>query len=178
MENDAVHNTYPAIQTWHDKGRFTQLLGHSIFYIDEGDKDLPVLLLIHGFPTSSYDWKGVWQVLRSQFRIVCLDMLGFGFSDKPNARNYTIHGQADIVEALVEALDLKEFHVLAHDYGDTVAQELLSRQSERHRQRSLVISVLFKRGPVSGNPQGHLDPEAAFKPNWSDAKQAIWEKTI
>lgn len=145
MENDAVHTTYPAIQTWYEKGQFTQLLGHSIFYIDEGDKDLPVLLLIHGFPTSSYDYKDVWQVLRSQFRIVCLDMLGFGFSDKPNARNYTIHGQADIIEALVEALDLEEFHVLAHDYGDTVAQELLSRQSEG-AGKGRWLSVCFLNG--------------------------------
>jgi pimeloyl-ACP methyl ester carboxylesterase len=57
-------------------------------------------------------------------------MLGFGFSDKPNNRNYSIHGQADIVEALVAAKGLLSFHVLAHDYGDTVAQELLARQLE------------------------------------------------
>jgi pimeloyl-ACP methyl ester carboxylesterase len=57
-------------------------------------------------------------------------MLGFGFSDKPNSRTYTIHGQADIVEALVKTKGLTNFHVLAHDYGDTVAQELLARQLE------------------------------------------------
>jgi pimeloyl-ACP methyl ester carboxylesterase len=59
-------------------------------------------------------------------------MLGFGFSDKPNRRDYSIHQQADIVEALVKKNQLKEFHVLAHDYGDTVAQELLSRQIEEN----------------------------------------------
>jgi pimeloyl-ACP methyl ester carboxylesterase len=55
-------------------------------------------------------------------------MLGFGFSDKPNRRDYTIHAQADIVEALIRLKSLTEFHVLAHDYGDTVSQELLARQ--------------------------------------------------
>ena len=57
-------------------------------------------------------------------------MLGFGFSDKPNNRFYTIQGQADIIEALIETKQLTSFHVLAHDYGDTVAQELLARQVE------------------------------------------------
>ena len=57
-------------------------------------------------------------------------MLGFGLSEKPNHRNYTIHQQADIVEALIKDKQLTEFHVLAHDYGDTVAQELLARQVE------------------------------------------------
>jgi pimeloyl-ACP methyl ester carboxylesterase len=71
----------------------------------------------------------MWHTLREQYRVVCLDMLGFGFSDKPNARNYSIHQQADIVEAVVEHVELDAFHVLAHDYGDTVAQELLARQN-------------------------------------------------
>ena len=57
-------------------------------------------------------------------------MLGFGFSDKPNNRDYTIHQQADLFESLVTSLDLQKFHVVAHDYGVSVAQELLARQLE------------------------------------------------
>ena len=118
------------LNQWRAKGAVTNINGNDIFFIDEGDKQLPVLLLIHGFPTSSWDWQAIWPQLRQSHRVVCMDMLGFGFSDKPNARNYTIHGQADIVEALVSELGLHRFHVLAHDYGDTVAQELLARQNE------------------------------------------------
>lgn len=101
---------------------------HNIFVRDEGDAGLPTILLIHGFPTSSWDWQPLWSELCKTYRLVALDMLGFGFSDKPNHRGYSIHGQADLVEALVAAKQLKQFHVLAHDYGDTVAQELLARQ--------------------------------------------------
>jgi pimeloyl-ACP methyl ester carboxylesterase len=72
----------------------------------------------------------MWGDLIKNYRVIALDMLGFGFSDKPDNRNYSIHGQADIVEALVAAKGLESFHVLAHDYGDTVAQELLARQLE------------------------------------------------
>ena len=59
-----------------------------------------------------------------------MDVLGFGFSDKPDPHEYSIHEQADIVEGIVEQLGLAKFHVLAHDYGDTVAQELLACQNE------------------------------------------------
>ena len=117
-----------SLQCWHDKGQFLTLLDQEIFVIDEGQKNQPVVVLIHGFPTSSWDWAPIWDSLRANYRLVCLDMLGFGFSDKPDHRNYSIHGQADLVEALVEQLQLSQFHVLAHDYGDTVAQELLARQ--------------------------------------------------
>jgi len=130
MNPDESTVPYPKLEQWREKGQQTRLLGHQIFYIDEGERALPTLLLIHGFPTSSWDWEGIWSGLRERYRVVCLDMLGFGFSDKPNTRNYSIHKQADIVEALVLHLGLDQFHVLAHDYGDTVAQELLARQHE------------------------------------------------
>ncbi|MGB2045651.1 MAG: alpha/beta fold hydrolase [Porticoccaceae bacterium] len=117
-------------QQWLAQGEHMQLLDHSIFVIDTGASTKPTILLLHGFPTSSWDWQPLWQTLAQDYRLIALDMLGFGFSDKPNNRHYTIHRQADFVEALVSAKALKQFHVLAHDYGDTVAQELLARQLE------------------------------------------------
>ena len=120
--------SHTSIERWHSRGKFHRLGGHSIFVIDEGAAENPTLLLIHGFPTSSWDWHAIWDDLVKHYRLIALDMLGFGFSDKPNNRDYSIHGQANIVEALVETKRLTTFHVLAHDYGDTVAQELLARQ--------------------------------------------------
>jgi pimeloyl-ACP methyl ester carboxylesterase len=117
-------------QQWLTQGEHIQLLDHSIFVIDTGGSTKPTILLLHGFPTSSWDWQPLWQSLAQNYRLISLDMLGFGFSDKPNNRHYTIHRQADFVEALVSVKALKQFHVLAHDYGDTVAQELLARQLE------------------------------------------------
>ncbi len=122
----------PALNEWLSKGQFKRLecrLGtFEIFCLDDFKKHKETLLLIHGFPTSSYDFAGVWQQLGERYRLVSLDMLGFGFSDKPNKRNYTIHQQADLFESLIEELELSEFHVLAHDYGVSVAQELIARQ--------------------------------------------------
>jgi len=127
-----------ALSQWHAKGQFIKLCGHSVFVIDESERatqDLPVILMIHGFPTSSWDWEPIWESLLKHYRLVCLDMLGFGFSDKPDRREYTIHRQADLVDALVSRLELNEFHLLAHDYGVSVAQELLARQLERQTSK-------------------------------------------
>ena len=122
-------------ELWRSCGEYQSLLGHQIFCMDSGANQYfnsrsPTVLLLHGFPTCSWDWLPIWEGLRKNYRVIALDMLGFGFSDKPNNHNYSIHGQADIVEALVTEKGLESFHVLAHDYGDTVAQELLARQLE------------------------------------------------
>lgn len=122
--------THQSLIDWRAKGTYRELCGHSIFTLDDGDKSLPVILLIHGFPTSSWDWEPIWATLSQKYRLVSLDMLGFGFSAKPNKRDYTIHKQADLFEALIAELGIEEMHVLAHDYGVSVAQELLARQIE------------------------------------------------
>ena len=135
LTQQADNLTTPASDpaAWRKRGETLELLGHSIFVIDssrddESRKDLPTILLIHGFPTSSWDWQPVWHALSNDYRLIALDMLGFGFSDKPVQHHYAIHGQADLVEALLTAKQVQNVHVLAHDYGDTVAQELLARQ--------------------------------------------------
>ncbi len=118
------------LNDWFAKGERRPLNGNQIFCIDDGQPKDQVLLLIHGFPTASYDFNKVWHTLGQQFRLVTLDMLGFGFSDKPDRRRYTLHSQADLFETLLRQLDIKRCHILAHDYGVSVAQELIARQSE------------------------------------------------
>ncbi len=113
------------LSAWHDSGQYLDYRGHRIFYRVEGQG--PELLLIHGFPTSSWDWKKVWPELTRHYRCITLDMLGFGYSSKPRQK-YLISEQADIFENLLDTLGVEAAHLIAHDYGDTVAQELLSRQ--------------------------------------------------
>lgn len=137
--------TQPALIDWHAKGRFITLEDHSIFMIDEGKKDLPVIILIHGFPTSSWDWHAVWPLLGERFRLITIDMLGFGFSAKPIKHQYSIHEQADLFEGLIKDLALDQFHLLVHDYGVSVAQELLARQMEQPRKNNC-LSCCFLNG--------------------------------
>ncbi len=123
-------------EQWQARGQYRELLGRQIFYVDESATEAVrgTIFLIHGFPSASWDWWKIWPALNRHYRLVALDLLGFGFSDKPCPHDYRIMEQADLCEALVEALGLDEFHVLAHDYGDTVAQELLARQNAQNAQ--------------------------------------------
>lgn len=115
---------------WQEAGQNFERKGQQIFWREGGNVDGPVLLLIHGFPTASWDWEPVWPGLGKHYRLIALDMLGFGFSDKPLRHRYSIAEQADIQEELLQSLGIDSYHVLAHDYGDTVAQELIARSLE------------------------------------------------
>ncbi len=114
---------------WRAQGSTHRHRGHTVFFREAGEGD--ALLLIHGFPTASWDWHAIWPELARRFRVIAPDLLGFGFSAKPRDHRYSIADQADLCEGLLDALGVRAAHVLAHDYGDTVAQELLARREER-----------------------------------------------
>lgn len=116
------------IESWRSSGEFLAWRGHRVFVRARGEG--PPLLLVHGFPTASYDWHAVEPALARQHRVIAFDLLGFGWSDKPAGHDYRIAGQADLAEAVLAHFGIREASVLAHDYGDTVAQELLARQRE------------------------------------------------
>lgn len=123
--------TFTTAEEWRERGAIAKIDGHAFFYIDEPAREdsRGTILLIHGFPTSSWDWWKIWPALNQHYRLVAMDLLGFGFSAKPSPHDYRIMEQADLCEGLVRHLGLDQFHVLAHDYGDTVAQEMLARQN-------------------------------------------------
>ena len=116
------------LAAWINAGRRERLLGHGIFCRVQAAPGKDPLLLIHGYPTASYDWHLLWDALAERYSLYALDMLGFGLSDKPRDFDYPITLQADLCVALLAQHGVTRPHVLAHDYGDTVAQELLARE--------------------------------------------------
>jgi pimeloyl-ACP methyl ester carboxylesterase len=114
------------LERWKAAGQYFDYLGFNIFYRFEGFG--PHLLLIHGYPFNTWDWAPLWDRLTERFTVVAPDMLGMGFSDKPVAYEYTVHDHADMHEALMAHLGVESAHILAHDIGDSVAQELLARR--------------------------------------------------
>lgn len=120
-----------SLQEWRASGRYWRLNGWKIFTRRGGRESGPPLLLIHGFPTSSWDWNKVWEPLAERYSLYTLDMLGFGDSSKPRDCAYLIAQQADLIEAWLSSEGIQAYHVLAHDYGDTVTQELLARDNSR-----------------------------------------------
>ena len=113
------------LERWKAAGQNFDYLGFNIFFRAEGQG--PHLLLIHGYPFNTFDWEPVWDRLTERFTVIAPDMLGMGFSDKPVAYEYTVHDHADMHEALLAHLGVESAHVLAHDLGDSVGQELLAR---------------------------------------------------
>ena len=117
------------LSQWRSSGHFLNVDGQQVFYKTEGTG--PVLLLIHGYPTASFDWAKIWPKLTTQFHCVTLDMPGFGFSDK-SPKKYLIKEQADAISEVIRHLGITSAHVLSHDYGDTVAQEMMAQQLENN----------------------------------------------
>jgi len=127
------------LQNWQDSGAYFNYKGHQIFYHREGKGE--TLILIHGFPTSSWDWVPLWKALTARYDVIAMDMIGFGFSDKPKSYNYSMIDQADLVEVMMEKMGIERGHILAHDYGDTVVQEMLARYSNRQAQKVLGFDI-------------------------------------
>ncbi|XP_075609831.1 mesoderm-specific transcript homolog protein isoform X2 [Balearica regulorum gibbericeps] len=143
----------PALLSWRSSGSFFTYRDQNIFYRDStgavGSSD--VVVLLHGFPTSSYDWCKIWEGLTQRFhRVIALDFVGFGFSDKPRPHHYSIFEQASIVEGLVRHLGLRHqrINLLSHDYGDTVAQELLHRYEHNKTGSILINSLCLSNGGI------------------------------
>jgi pimeloyl-ACP methyl ester carboxylesterase len=131
------------LDAWIQGGGHRELCGRRVFVRIAAAAGRPPLLLIHGYPTASYDWIRVWPRLAARYSLFALDLLGFGLSEKPRDTTYPIALQADLCQALLDAEGAGEAHVLAHDYGDTVAQELLARAGEG---RMGIASVVFLNG--------------------------------
>lgn len=140
---EARLTTSGSLGQWIEGGTVVELAGHRIFARTALRADRPALLLIHGYPTSSYDWHHLWAPLAERCSLLALDLLGFGLSDKPRDGDYPIALQADLCVALLARHGIRRTHVLAHDYGDTVAQELLAREREG---RIALDSVCFLNG--------------------------------
>lgn len=127
----------PDLAAWRARGERVSLHGHSVFAVDEGPRGAPTLLYLHGYPTSSHDLAPALPRLRARHRVIAHDHLGFGLSDKPADYGYALAEQADQALALWRHLGVRRAHLIAHDYGTSVATELLAR-----RERGLLPIAL------------------------------------
>jgi pimeloyl-ACP methyl ester carboxylesterase len=117
------------VHDWEARGRHFSTPGGHMWALDApaiSDRGRDPLLVLHGFPSSSFDWRCVLDALRADRRVIAPDFLGFGLSDKPNTR-YGIRMQADAVEAVIDELGLTSVAMVTHDMGNSVGGELLAR---------------------------------------------------
>jgi pimeloyl-ACP methyl ester carboxylesterase len=130
-----------AVREWRDDGRFVDVGGHRIFVLDTNSHPGRFVFVLHGFPSSSYDWHFVVPELAKSARVVAFDFLGYGLSDKPDQK-YSLFEQADIAEAIAAECGIDHCVLVSHDMGDTVAAELLMRQTEGKLNFTIDRSIL------------------------------------
>ncbi|HTX46519.1 MAG TPA: alpha/beta hydrolase [Solirubrobacteraceae bacterium] len=132
----------PRVAGWAREGELATFNGRRIFINDQPGEGPPVLLL-HGYPSSSFDWREQLQLLPER-RLITFDFLGFGLSQKPPEQVYSLHMQADLVETIVALRAGGGSIVLvAHDMGTSVATELLARDIEGRLPFGLQSVLLF-----------------------------------
>jgi pimeloyl-ACP methyl ester carboxylesterase len=162
-----------SVRAWWAGGERVPVAEGRVFVRLDGPPGAPLVTLLHGFPTSSYDWAPVVERLRDRRRLLTLDFLGFGDSDKPG--RYSLLRQAGVVQAVWARLGVERTALVAHDYGVSVAQELLARRTgvaiERlallngglipSLHRPLPVQAALAH-PVSGPLLTHLVSERTF----------------
>jgi pimeloyl-ACP methyl ester carboxylesterase len=124
------HNSAPRATQWiAENDTLISRRGHRIAYRRRGVG--PTVLLLHGFPTWSFDYADVVNDLARDHDVITLDFLGYGASDKPRAYEYSVAESADVVEDLATYLGVKSLRLVVHDYGGIVGQELVDRANRR-----------------------------------------------
>ncbi len=132
-----AENPYPdSLKRWVDAGKFMKFEGLDVFVHSSGKApvDGHGVLIVHGYPGSSWDFSTVVPPVAKKTKVVVADMLGHGQSDKPKKGtykdNFSLMRQADLYEAVAKAEGLKEVVLVAHDMGQTVGLELMTRHDE------------------------------------------------
>ncbi len=116
----AVHHRYATVE------------GHRLFYREAGPVDAPTVLLLHGFPTSSFMFRNLIPLLADRYHVIAPDLLGFGESDAPSVAefDYTFDALADLTEALLAQLDVRAYAMYVQDYGAPIGWRLTARRPE------------------------------------------------
>lgn len=124
------------------RGEFLDLAGHRLYYYAAGTRGAgePVLFL-HGFPTSSYLWNDVVRLMPAGYRLIVLDQLGFGRSDRPDGAAVSVSAHAQRALAVLDALQVPQVCLVGHDLGGAVAQWIAVHAPDRVTRMALVNSV-------------------------------------
>ncbi len=135
------------LDRWQAEGTHHEVFGRRLFVRDLGGGGGTPLAILHGFPSCSFDFNLALPYLAPVRRVVVHDHLGFGLSDKPVKASYSLVEQAEMALGLWRELGLEKVHLLAHDYGTSVATELLARR-ERGLLPLEIASLTLTNGSV------------------------------
>ena len=113
------------------ESHWLSLAGGRLHYLDEGPRDAPVLVMLHGNPTWSFYYRSLILSLRDRYRIIAPDHMGCGFSDKPQDYAYTLKQHIDNLEILLGRLGLQRIGLVLHDWGGAIGMGYAARHPKR-----------------------------------------------
>lgn len=131
------------VRSWRDEGAIEEVLGRGLFVRRRGGGEETLLLYLHGFPSSSYDWRPLLGLRPPGEASVAFDFLGFGLSEKPRDHVYTLAWQADAAEEIVRRAGAPRVFAVGHDMGTSVATELMARELRGELGFELSGALLF-----------------------------------
>lgn len=115
----------------HIQHRVIKINGISTFYREAGPSEAPVLLLPHGYPCSSFQYRNLMLKLGHKWRLIAPDFPGFGYSDTPENFDYSFDGYADFLDQFIRAMSIDKFCIYLHDYGSQIGFRLAMKDPER-----------------------------------------------
>jgi len=118
----------PQPGAWAKLGARTDVFGHGVFTVAALRPGFPTIALLHGYPSSSHDYALVLDALGEHYGVIVHDHLGFGLSAKPADASYALAEQAEVALEVWRQHGVARVHLIAHDYGASVATELLARR--------------------------------------------------
>lgn len=133
---EGFREEYPFDSHW------VEVDGHVMHYIDEGTG--PVLLMVHGNPTWSFAWRHLVRELSDRYRVIAVDHLGCGFSQKPQADIFSLNDHISRLVAMVECLDLQDITLFAHDWGGAIGMGTAGRLPNRFGRFVLMNTGAFR----------------------------------
>lgn len=136
QQRDGFADEYPFESKWFEAD------GHTLHYIDEGSG--PPLLMVHGNPTWSFAWRRLVRDLSHDYRVIAIDHLGCGFSEKPQAEVYRLDDHIRRLSQLVEVLDLQQVTLFAHDWGGAIGMGCAGRLADRFARFVLMNTAAFR----------------------------------
>jgi pimeloyl-ACP methyl ester carboxylesterase len=131
------------VERWRRAGTIEDVLGRELYVHRRDGSEAPLLLFLHGFPSSSYDWRELFALRQGGEAVLAFDLLGFGLSEKPRDHVYTLAWQADAAEALVRRAGSPPVFIVGHDMGTSVATELMARDLRGELDMRLTGALLF-----------------------------------
>jgi pimeloyl-ACP methyl ester carboxylesterase len=153
--------------------RMMDLDGVCIFYREAGPKDAPVVLLPHGYPCSSFQYRNLMPLLGDRWRLVAPDYPGFGYSDTPEDFSYTFEGYAGFLERFADALKLERYALYLHDYGSQIGLRLAIRHPDR------VAALIIQNGDIYEDVLGpKYDGLKAYFADPTPARRAELENAV